>query len=74
MAKIAPPARKEKTVVEQVAPKKATEQIPPTSIKPLQLKIPEDKKNEFKAYAAMRGKPMNILFLEMFEEYKEKHA
>ena len=51
-----------------------TGQDPPSSIKPIQLKIPEDKKNEFKAYAAMRGRSMNALFLDMFEEYKEKHA
>lgn len=55
-------------------PKAPTQQIPPNIIKPLQLKIPEAKKNDFKAYAALRGQSMNTLFLEMFEEYKEKHA
>jgi hypothetical protein len=63
-----------KTVVEAARPKKPTEQAPPDAIKPLQLKIPEGKKNEFKAYAAMHGLSMNALFLDMFEEYKEKHA
>ena len=43
------------------------------SIKPLQLKLPEQTKNEFKAYAGIRGKSMKILFIEMFEEYKENH-
>ena len=55
-------------------PIKPVEQTPPDSIKPLQLKVPESKKNEFKAYAAMRGRSMNALFLDMFEEHKNKHA
>lgn len=83
MAKMSPPPVKpieqpKKTeVVKTIAkakPKAPTEQIPPDAIKPLQLKIPEGKKNEFKAYAAMRGRSMNALFLDMFDEYKEKHA
>jgi hypothetical protein len=40
---------------------------------PLQIKIPETVKNEFKAMASIRGQSMNALFLEMFEEYKESH-
>ncbi len=61
-----------KKVVAKAKPMAATEQTPPDAIKPLQLKIPENKRNEFKAYAAMRGKPMNELFLEMFEKYKDE--
>ena len=60
--------------IAKAKPKAATEQTPPDAIKPLQLKIPEGKKNEFKAYSAMRGKSMNALFLDMFEEYKKEHA
>ncbi len=60
--------------VEAAKSKKPTEQTPPDSIKPLQLKIPENKKNEFKAYAAMHGRSMNALFLDMFEEYKNIHG
>lgn len=71
MANIQPPTNKK---VMKLKPKAATEQIPPDAIKPLQLKIPEGAKNEFKAYAAMQGKSMNTLFLEMFAEHKEKHA
>jgi len=79
MAKLSPPVKKEKEsadiekVMSSAKPKKPTEQTPPDAIKPLQLKIPEGKKNEFKAYAAMRGRSMNMLFLDMFEEYKENH-
>jgi len=40
-------------------------------IKPLQLKIPESRKNAFKAFAAMQGKSMNLVFLEMFEQYEQ---
>lgn len=75
MAKIAPPVQKKTASknIKKPLPKatKAIEQIPPEAIKPLQLKIPEAAKNEFKAYAAMRGKSMNTLFLEMFEAHKE---
>lgn len=77
MANIAPPPEKKKPSRKKLSapkPKTATAQIPPDSIKPLQLKIPESAKNEFKAYAAMQGKNMNTLFLEMFEEHKTKHA
>lgn len=90
MADLPPPKAKEKAagqaeerdpntvdieeVIAQAKPKEPTAQPAPDSIKPLQLKIPESKKNEFKAYSAMRGKSMNALFLEMFEEYIEKHA
>lgn len=77
MAKIAPPTQKKIPLksINNSLPKttKATEQIPPDSIKPLQLKIPEISKNEFKAYAAIRGQSMNALFLEMFEEHKKIH-
>jgi hypothetical protein len=61
------------SVVEAAKSKKPTEQPAPDAIKPLQLKIPESRKNEFKAYAAMRGRSMNALFLDMFEQYK-KHS
>ena len=76
MANIPPPEKKKAPVkkVTTLKPKTATTQTPPNSIKPLQLKIPELTKNEFKAYAAMHGKNMNTLFLEMFEEHKRKHA
>lgn len=71
----APKKEKKKEVVKKVEkPTRATEQSPPDAVKPLQLKIPEHKKNEYKAFAAIRGIAMNDLFLAMFEEYKEKHA
>ena len=77
MAKIAPPTEKKAPVktTEKIPTKsnKATDQVPPDSIKPLQLKIPETAKNEFKAYAAIKGQSMNALFLEMFAEHKEVH-
>ena len=77
MAILTPPQKKTKNKKSTfVTPKsnKATEQSPPSTIKPIQLKIPENKKNEFKAYAAIRGRSMNTLFLEMFEEYKSTHG
>ena len=76
MANIAPP-KKDKKPVKKITPPKssrATVQTPPDAIKPLQLKIPESAKNEFKAYAAIHGKSMNTLFLEMFSEHKENHV
>ena len=79
MAKMSPPPMKKSSVkvdiekaVSKAKPTAATEQTPPDATKPLQLKIPESKRNEFKAYAAMRGKAMNELFLEMFEKYKNE--
>ena len=75
MAKMSPPPEKKivaKEAINKIASLAPTEQAPPDVIKPLQLKIPESKKNEFKAYAAMRGRSMNSLFLEMFEKYKEE--
>jgi len=72
MANIPVPKKKSNNGVKK--PIKAIEQTPPDSIKPLQLKLPENKKNEYKAFAAIRGRSMNDLFLEMFEEYKTKHA
>ncbi len=76
MAKMAPPEKKANASnkVSTLKPKAATEQTPPDAIAPLQLKIPSSSKNEFKAYAAMQGKNMNTLFLEMFAEYKSRHA
>lgn len=77
MANIAPPTQKKKKVAKTVVhlnPKTATGQIPPDAIKPLQLKIPESAKNEFKAYAAMHSKSMAAMFLEMFEEHKQTHS
>jgi hypothetical protein len=80
MANLAPPKKSsakesniEKVIV-NAKPSAPTEQTPPDAIKPIQLKIPESSKNEFKAYAAMRGRSMNALFLDMFAEYKEKHS
>ena len=80
MAKLEPPAKKTparkasvEAAVAKAAPKKPIEQTPPDAIAPLQLKIPQSKKNEFKAYAAMRGQAMNELFVEMFDDYKEQH-
>ena len=75
MAKIAPPTSNKVVKKKAITPKPtaAIEQTPPDSIKPLQLKLPEQTKNEFKAYAGIRGKSMKILFIEMFEEYKENH-
>ena len=75
MANIPAPKKETKKAVKKIEkPKGATEQSPPDAVKPLQLKLPEHKKNEYKAFAAIRGIAMNDLFLEMFEEYKEKHA
>ena len=75
MAKIAPPTNKKAVKKEIVTtkPTAAIEQTPPDSIKPLQLKLPELTKNEFKAYAGIRGISMKKLFIQMFEEYKENH-
>lgn len=77
MAKLAPPkkttAKKAPFSVGHTKPQESIEQTPPDAIKPIQLKIPESIKNEFKAYAAMRGLAMNDLFLKMFREYKSKH-
>ncbi len=72
MANIPAPTKKTNNGVKK--PTKAIEQTPPDSTKPLQLKLPETKKNEYKAFAAIRGRSMNDLFLEMFEEYKSNHA
>jgi len=76
MANISPPKKKKGAAkkVSTLQPMAATEQMPPDAIAPLQLKIPSSSKNEFKAYAAMQGKSMNTLFLEMFAEHKERHA
>lgn len=79
MAKIAPPTEKKVPVkrtvkkASEMKSNKATAQTPPDAIIPLQIKIPETVKNEFKAMASIRGQSMNALFLEMFEEYKEPH-
>lgn len=75
MAKIAPPTTNKEVKNKPVTPKPtaAVEQAPPNSIKPLQLKLPEQTKNEFKAFAGIRGKSMKVLFMEMFDEYKENH-
>ena len=59
--------------VEKAMSRIPTDQVPPDAIKPLQLKIPESKKNEFKAYAAMSGRSMNALFLDMFDQYKSNN-
>lgn len=78
MAKLEPPKKdvnkNTSVTVNEAKPKKSIEQTPPDAIKPLQLKIPESSKNEFKAYAAMRGIHMNDLFLQIFNEYKESHS
>ena len=78
MANLQPPPRQvadisPKKKITRVKPVESTTQTPPDAIKPLQLKIPEVKKNEFKAYAAMRGLSMNTLFLDMFEQYKKQN-
>lgn len=71
MANFNPPKKKVVSKKKEIEkPKAVLEQTPPDAIKPIQLKIPEGKKNEFKAFAAMRGRSMNDLFLEMFEQYK----
>jgi hypothetical protein len=80
MAKLTPPIKTHtekapvQEVVAQAKPKAPTDQSPPNEIVPLQLKIPTGKRNEFKAYAAMRGHSMNALFLEMFEQYKQNNT
>ena len=81
MANIAPPKEnknktktKENKTVVHLKSNAATLQTPPDAIKPLQLKIPESSKNEFKAYASIHGKTMAHMFLDMFEEHKQNHA
>lgn len=80
MAKLTPPIKAQtekdpiKNVITQAKPKAPTDQPPPNEIVPLQLKIPTGRRNEFKAYAAMRGHSMNALFLEMFEQYKQNNT
>lgn len=77
MARLDPPSSQTNKPSKPAAipkPKMPTAQTPPNSIVPLQLKIPESQKCEFKAFAAMTGKPMNALFLEMFEEYRRNHG
>jgi len=74
MADFNPPSNKKIKAKEAKKPTALLEQVPPDAIKPLQLKIPESKKNEYKAFAAMRGRSMNELFLEMFEQYKSNES
>lgn len=59
--------------ISKAAPKAATEQTPPSSLVLMQIRVPESARNEFKAYASMRSKSMNVLFLEMFEEFKTRN-
>jgi len=86
MAIIKPPAKRKKTDIKletprvsavstmiDATPKGLTEQASPSSIGSMQLNIPIVKRNEFKAYASLRGLSMNNLFLDMFAEYKNKH-
>ena len=79
MAKLTPPIKVQteqepiKKIIARAMPKAPIDQPPPNEIVPLQLKIPTGKKNEFKAYAAIRGHSMNELFLEMFEQYKQNN-
>jgi len=71
MANLDAPEKKE--LIKKVAVSKsvkALEQTPPDLIVPLQLKVKSTTKNEFKALASMRGKPMNVFFEELIEEYK----
>lgn len=72
MAKFEPPKKVE---VEKQALKslKPIDQPAPDSLALLQLKIPEINRNEFKAHAAMLGKPMNELFLEIWDAYKKNN-
>lgn len=39
--------------------------------KSIQLRFPEEKKNEIKAFAAARGLTIHQLVLDMFEAYKK---
>lgn len=73
MATIEPPT-KSSTVSNAKTRIKVTDTPAPDEIKPLQLKIPAAQKNDFKAFAALRGRNMNDMFIEMYTEYKEKHA
>ena len=83
MAKLSPPEKKTKPVercektadIEEVINgKQGIDQTPPEALKSVQLLVPLTKAQEFKAYAAAYGKPMNKLFLEMFEEHKAKRT
>ena len=78
MAKLNPPEKKtqkkqEASAIDGAKPVAAIEQTPPSSLVLMQIRVPETARNEFKAYASMRSKSMNILFLEMFEEFKENN-
>lgn len=63
----------EETILAKAKPAAATEQTPPSSLVLMQIRVPESARNEFKAYASMRSKSMNVLFLEMFEELKTRN-
>jgi hypothetical protein len=60
--------------INKTKPTAAIEQTPPSSLVLMQIRVPESARNEFKAYASMRSKSMNVLFLEMFEEYKTRNS
>jgi len=71
MASIAPPSKK--AAQSQVIGLNSTEKTPPSNLKPLQFKVAETLKNEYKAFAAAKGKDMTTLFLQMYAEYKVNH-
>lgn len=77
MANISPPSKKKvigkNKTTENIVEANATDQTPPNTVVPLQLKINGQLRNEFKAYAAINGKSMNKLFVEMYQEYLENH-
>ncbi len=78
MSSIKPPSKKKEEVVknkttESIREASSIDRVPPNSVVPLQLKIDGQLRNEFKAYAAINGKSMNKLFVEMYTEYLENH-
>ncbi|MDA0967504.1 MAG: hypothetical protein O2970_11175 [Proteobacteria bacterium] len=80
MAKIEPPKKvlnkipKVAAKVDNITNLTATNKASPVETKPLQLQVPANIKNEYKAYCASSGRSMSEVFLEMFSDHKEKHA
>jgi len=51
-----------------------TESPDPTSMQPLNFRVPVEFHREFKAYAAVRGMKMTELLRKSFDAYKERHG
>jgi hypothetical protein len=81
MAKLAPPKQVKRDEpkndlvekVQSIRPSSPVDQPAPGNIKPLQLKVEDSVKAEYKAYCAMKDITMSAMFVEMFEQYKENH-